>query len=141
MHRTSALSATATQPLLVEVGAGELIDKITILRIKAARINDPARLANVRHELETLESAQAAHLAPSLELNTLADELMDINSQLWEIEDDIRICEANQDFGPAFIALARAVYQTNDRRAAVKKRINLLVGATIVEEKSYAGAA
>ena len=143
MHRTS-LPATArapSRPLLVEVGAGELIDKITILRIKAARMRDPARLAHVRHELGILEAAQNAHLPPSHALDALADELTDINTRLWEIEDDIRGCEARGDFGPAFISLARAVYKTNDHRAAVKKRIALLVGAAIVEEKSYAGAA
>lgn len=130
-----------TRPLLVEVGAGELVDKITILRLKAERMRDPARLANVRHELATLEAAASAHLAPSHDLEALEDELMDVNARLWEIEDDIRLCEERGDFGPAFVALARAVYKTNDLRAAVKKRINLLVGAAIVEEKSYAGAA
>ena len=132
---------TPGRPLLVEVGAGELIDKITILRLKAERIHDPARLANVRHELATLEAAQSVYLAPSRALEALEDELMDINARLWEIEDDIRLCEAQGAFGAAFVALARAVYKTNDLRAAVKKRINLLVGAAIVEEKSYAGAA
>ncbi|MDX7953071.1 DUF6165 family protein [Lichenihabitans sp. Uapishka_5] len=134
-------SIDASRPLLVEVGAGELVDKITILRIKAERMRDPARLANVRHELATLEAAQAAHLAPCAALDELAEALMDINGQLWAIEDDIRLYDKRGDFGPGFVALARAVYETNDRRAAVKKRINLLVGARIVEEKSYAGAA
>lgn len=134
-------SPAPARPLLVEVGAGELVDKITILRLKAERIRDPARLANVRHELATLEAAQSAHLAPSRALEALEDELMDINARLWEIEDDIRLCEEQGEFGPVFVALARAVYKTNDLRAAVKKRINLLVGAAIVEEKSYAGAA
>ena len=129
------------RPLLVEVGAGELVDKITILRIKALRMRDPGRLANVRHELATLEAAQTTHLVADAALEALTDELTDINTRLWEIEDDIRDCEARGDFGPIFVALARAVYKTNDQRAAVKKRINLLVGAAIVEEKSYAGAA
>ena len=139
MHDTSP--PLATRPLLVEVGAGELVDKITILRIKVRRMRDAARLANVSHELATLEAAQASHLAPDAALEALTDELTDINARLWEIEDDIRDCEARGDFGPTFVALARAVYKTNDQRAAAKKRINLLVGAAIVEEKSYAGAA
>jgi hypothetical protein len=127
--------------LLVEIGAGELIDKITILRIKEARITDAGRLANVRHELASLEAAREAALPPSPGLETLEDELMTVNEALWAIEDDIRDCEAAGDFGAGFIALARAVYKTNDRRAALKKSINMLTGAAMVEEKSYAGAA
>jgi hypothetical protein len=129
------------RPLLVEIGAGELIDKITILRIKAARITDAGRLANVERELSTLEAARRSALPPHPELTELEDELMSTNEQLWAIEDDIRLHEAAGDFGAGFIALARAVYKTNDRRAALKKSINLLTGAAIVEEKSYAGAA
>lgn len=131
----------APQPLLVEIGAGELIDKITILRIKADRIADTTRLGNVRHELAMLEAARAAALPRSLELGQLEDELMHVNEQLWAIEDDLRAREQAGDFGTAFVMLARAVYKTNDRRAALKKRINVLTGAGIVEEKSYAGAA
>ncbi|MCW6508524.1 DUF6165 family protein [Lichenifustis flavocetrariae] len=127
--------------LMVEIGAGELIDKITILRIKAERIGDPARLANVHYELAALDRARQIHLPQHAELQRLEGELMRINTQLWEIEDDIRACEKARDFGPAFVALARAVYKTNDRRAAVKKEINVLTGASIVEEKSYAASA
>ena len=124
--------------LLVEIGPGELIDKITILRIKSERMSDPARLANVRHELAVLERARNAHLSDSTDLRALEADLKVINEQLWDIEDDIRNCEKQGDFGPTFIGLARAVYKTNDRRAALKKKINLLTGAAIVEEKSYA---
>lgn len=125
-------------PLMVEVGAGELIDKITILRLKSSRMVDPGRLANVRHELAVLDGARCSHLRDSVELTRLEAALMDINSQLWDIEDDIRRCERDGDFGPAFIALARSVYKTNDLRADLKKQINHLTGAAIVEEKSYA---
>lgn len=121
----------------VEVGEGELIDKITILEVKLARISDPAKLKNVRHEYEVLEATSKAEIPPSVELDALRAELKSINEELWVIEDDIRICEKRSDFGAEFIRLARAVYFTNDRRATVKRRINDLLGASIVEEKSY----
>lgn len=121
----------------VEVGEGELIDKITILEVKLARISDPAKLKNVRHEYEVLEATAKAEIPPSADLDALRAELKAINEELWVIEDDIRICEKRSDFGDEFIRLARAVYFTNDRRATVKRRINDLLGASIVEEKSY----
>lgn len=123
--------------VFVEVGAGELIDKITILHIKLENIHDEEKLKNIRYELSVLEKSRDDALPPSTELTALTDQLKEINQQLWTIEDDIRDCEAAGDFGSRFIELARAVYKTNDRRAAVKKEINLLTGATIVEEKSY----
>jgi len=123
--------------VLIEVGAGELIDKITILVIKSERMTDPAKLANVRHELEVLTRAREENLASSLELDRLEGELKQVNAALWVIEDDIRACEAEKDFGPRFIELARSVYIQNDRRAAIKKSINELCGSSVVEEKSY----
>jgi hypothetical protein len=126
--------------LLVEVSVGEVIDKITILEIKDQRITDPGKLANVRAELTTLNETLAGVLKPSPELDRLRKELFDINAALWDIEDEIRECETAKDFGPKFIELARAVYFTNDKRAAVKKQINLAVGSRLVEEKSYAGS-
>jgi len=126
--------------LLVEVSVGEVIDKITILEIKDQRITDPKKLANVRAELTTLNDTLAGVLKPSAELDRLRKELFDINAALWDIEDEIRECETAKDFGPKFIELARAVYFTNDKRAAVKKQINLAVGSRLVEEKSYAGS-
>ncbi len=121
----------------VEVGEGELIDKITILEVKLARISDPAKLRNVQHEYDVLEATAKAEIPASAELAALRAELKAINEELWVIEDDIRICEKRSDFGDEFIRLARAVYFTNDRRATVKRRINDLLGASIVEEKSY----
>ena len=121
----------------VEVGEGELIDKITILEVKLARISDPAKLRNVRHEYDVLEATAKAEIQGSAALDALRAELKAINEELWVIEDDIRICEKRGDFGDEFIRLARAVYVTNDRRATVKRRINDLLGASIVEEKSY----
>jgi len=126
--------------LMVEVSVGEVLDKITILEIKDQRITDPAKLANVRNELSTLNDTLAGVLQPTPELGRLRKELFDINAALWDIEDEIRECETAKDFGPRFIELARAVYFTNDRRAAVKKQINLAVGSRLVEEKSYAGS-
>jgi len=125
------------QQIMVEIGSGELIDKITILQIKSERMSDAAKLANVRLELSELSAARDDNLPASDELEALSAQLKTINEALWVIEDEIRACEAEKDFGEKFIALARAVYVTNDQRAAVKKQINLLTGAKIIEEKSY----
>ncbi len=125
------------QPIIIEIGAGELIDKITILHIKSERMEDVTKLKNVRHELDVLSTARDANIPASDELTRLTHELKGVNEALWEIEDDIRACEAEKDFSQTFIDLARAVYITNDQRACLKKKINLLTGATIIEEKSY----
>ena len=130
--------ATSTKgSLMIEVGTGELIDKITILKIKADRMTDPAKLKNVKHELDVLSHARAENLNQSDELDRLEDALRKVNEALWVIEDDIRACEAARDFGPKFIELARSVYIQNDKRAAIKKSINELCGSSIIEEKSY----
>jgi len=123
--------------IVVPVSPGELLDKITILRIKVARIQDATKLANVKLELSLLEqtwkdSGAAAH---DVALDERA--LEDVNGRLWDIEDRIRDKEAHQTFDRQFIELARAVYICNDERAAIKKRINLQLGSRLVEEKSY----
>ncbi|MCF6444722.1 hypothetical protein L1065_08195 [Nereida sp. MMG024] len=100
-------------------------------------MSDAAKLANVRRELAMLEDVVSEKLPTSAELDTLVASLQAINEALWDIEDDIRICERDGNFGPKFIELARAVYVTNDKRAAVKKDINLFLGSALVEEKSY----
>ena len=123
--------------ILAPVSAGELIDKITILRVKATRIGDTAKEANVRIELALLEETAARELPQSPELDDLVAQLTEINAALWDVEDGKRDCERRQDFGPKFVELARRVYIDNDRRAAVKRQINMLVGSEIVEEKSY----
>lgn len=123
--------------ITIEVSPGELIDKITILEIKEERIAEPARLANIRYELGLLRAVRAEHLADSAALARLEGELKSVNETLWQVEDDIRDCEAAGDFGPRFIELARAVYRTNDRRAVLKREIGALFGARLVEEKSY----
>jgi len=154
--------------LLVPVSAGELLDKITILQIKAQRIGDPAKRANVAVELAALEAVAAraglvaggrggdraeatTDLAEGIvkggadgvgagleDLAATMAELVGVNGELWDIEDRIRDCERAGDFGPGFVELARAVYRTNDRRAALKARLNLICGSELVEEKSYA---
>ena len=124
--------------ILVPVSPGEVLDKLTILRIKAARIGDPAKLANVRRELELLERTWAAspYAAHDVAADTAA--LQAVNERLWTVEDQLREMERARRFDAGFIELARAVYVENDRRAAIKRRINTALGSTIVEEKSYA---
>jgi len=125
--------------LLAPVSAGEVVDKITILRIKQERISDPDKLKNIGNELRALEEAFGAYAAsPPAQLEVLTQQLQAVNEELWVIEDDIRDCERAQDFGPRFIELARAVYHTNDRRAQLKRQVNEALGSTLVEEKSYA---
>jgi hypothetical protein len=125
------------EDILVPVAPGELIDKITILRLKAERISDAAKRANVAHELALLTALAERAVPRAGGLDALEAELQGINAALWDIEDAIRAADARGDFGAEFVALAQAVYRMNDRRAAVKRRINLLLGSAIVEEKSY----
>jgi hypothetical protein len=121
----------------VAVSWGELIDKITILEIKRERMTDPDQLANVEKEYESLTATRDAALPEDIESVKDAASLKIINETLWEIEDDIRDCEREQAFGETFIDLARSVYRINDRRAAVKRRINESLGSDLIEEKSY----
>jgi hypothetical protein len=121
----------------VGIAPGELIDKITILEIKADRIGEAEKLRNVRTELGVLCLAQDQAIVPSDDLPSLAAELRSVNEALWDIEDRIRACERAADFGPGFGELARSVYQQNDRRAAIKRQINVRLGSAIIEEKSY----
>ena len=120
----------------VPISWGELIDKITILEIKAARLKNPAAIANVNKELSMLASrAELAMQSP--ELQALKKQLTQVNETLWEIEDNIRAKEAAREFDAGFIALARSVYQRNDERAAIKRKINTLLSSELIEEKSY----
>jgi hypothetical protein len=125
------------EQILVPVSPGELLDKITILRIKSERIADAQKLANVRRELALLEQTWGAARSPDAMLDAEEAALQRVNGELWDIEDRIREHEAQRRFDATFIALARQVYQRNDERAAIKKRINVRLNATIVEEKSY----
>ena len=123
--------------ILVPVSFGELLDKIAILQIKSERMTDPAKLANVRKELEALERTWMTHPAAGNDIVRLRGELKAVNERLWKIEDDIRDEERAQRFGEEFIRLARAVYFENDERARIKKDINVALGSAYVEEKSY----
>lgn len=121
--------------ILVPTSVGELVDKITILRIKSERITDKAKLVNITNELAALTQTCAQH---KIDLTTaLVAALQDINGQLWKIEDDIREKERQSKFDSEFIELARSVYVMNDKRAELKKQINLASGSKYVEEKSY----
>ncbi|HMM45095.1 MAG TPA: DUF6165 family protein [Candidatus Macondimonas sp.] len=124
----------------IPVSYGELIDKITILEIKQARITDPGKRRNVSHELTLLQAAWEASAAAQgvVAIDDLRVALKAVNEALWDIEDDIRDKERAQAFDAGFIKLARAVYHQNDRRAALKREINLRLGSALVEEKSYA---
>jgi Family of unknown function (DUF6165) len=123
--------------ILVPISPGELLDKITILRIKAQRMSDRNKLANVRHELELLEQTwQEAAGRSGVDVGAEVRALEAVNARLWDIEDDIRDKEAQRAFDARFIELARSVYVENDERAAIKKRINQKLGSKIGEEKS-----
>ena len=121
----------------VPVSYGELLDKIAILQIKSERMTDEAKLANVRNELSALERVWMAHPAAGHDVVRLRAELKTVNERLWVIEDDIRIKEKAQAFDDGFVQLARSVYFENDERARLKKEINLALGSSYVEEKSY----
>ena len=125
--------------ILTPVSIGELIDKITILEIKAERIDDAGKLANVRTELEGLQPLLASQVQRAPQLHELKQQLKANNLRMWEIQDALRECEAAQTFDDAFIQLARGVYQTNGQRVTVKNHINQLAGSTLVEEKQYQG--
>jgi hypothetical protein len=123
--------------ILIPISPGELLDKITILQIKAERIADPVKVANVKTELEMLEKVWREAVSDDDVIRALSAELKSVNEALWVIEDDIRDEERNKRFGERFIELARAVYVTNDERANAKKKVNLHLNSSIVEEKSY----
>ena len=123
--------------ILVPISPGELLDKITILRIKAARMTDAQKLTNVRAELDALDATWKASGAAAAAVADDEAALQKVNEQLWDIEDRIRELEREKRFDAEFIELARAVYITNDERAAIKKRLNSALGSRLVEEKSY----
>lgn len=127
------------QTILVPVSIGELIDKITILEIKAERITDADKLANIRTELDGLWPLWEREHAAQQELGPLKQALRAINERMWDIQDQLRALEAAQDFGERFIELARGVYTTNGERVAVKNQINQQAGSALVEEKQYQG--
>ena len=122
----------------VALSVGELIDKITILQLKMKFIKNKKQLKNVNNELETLRPLLKENNLETSEINRHFSELYEINLELWKIEDKIREKERQTDFGSEFVSLARSVYFTNDKRAEIKKKLNLVSGSVLIEEKSYA---
>jgi hypothetical protein len=125
------------EPVVIPVAIGELVDKITILEIKAKRIPDPTKLLNIHAELKVLLEVWNRCGMSNAALKVLIKKLKQTNETLWAIENDIRQCERRRDFGPHFIELARGVYRNNDLRSALKREINERSGSAIIEEKSY----
>jgi hypothetical protein len=123
--------------ITAEISCGELIDKITILKIKSERITDPEKLKNVRTELETLQKTCDEYIGHNEEVEQLQKILQETNQALWDIEDAIRVKERNKEFDDEFIEIARSVYVTNDKRCVIKKEIDKVLGSRITEEKSY----
>ena len=123
--------------LQVPVSVGEVLDKITILQIKLAHISNATKRVNIQNELNALLPLAAGDAFRTDQMQGLMAELKAVNESLWDIEDDIREKEAAKSFDTEFIRLARAVYLTNDKRAEIKKQINLVTGSALVEEKSY----
>jgi hypothetical protein len=120
----------------IEVSNGEILDKLSILEIKNERIRDEEKLKNIRTEISELQPTADSLLSID-GVPELYKDLKNINSRLWDIEDLIRDCERRSDFGTGFIELARAVYQTNDMRSEVKRKMNIHTGSLVIEEKSY----
>jgi len=129
--RRIAISAT------IEISYGELIDRITILEIKNARIKDPAKLKNIQLELDQLSATSVANIRQSTDVEDLTQQLRDTNEQLWVIEDNIRRKEHLKEYDEEFVGYARNVYLYNDRRARIKRQLNEYLGSRIMEEKSY----
>lgn len=123
--------------LLVQTSPGEFLDKLTILEIKSERMSDAAKLANVRRELALLRETWGASPLSARDVTALVAQLKQVNEALWDIEDRIRVKEAAKTFDAEFVELARSVYVTNDRRAAIKRELNVALGSEILEEKSY----
>ena len=126
-----------SKKILTEISAGELLDKITILEIKLNKIKDKESLAEIEKEYKSLKEAQNSNIKLTKDLEDLINQLKEINLKLWDIEDKIRICEKNKDFGDVFIDLARSVYLNNDKRANFKSQINKMLGSNIKEIKQY----
>ena len=123
--------------ILSEISAGELIDKISILEIKLEKIKDKASLEEINKEYKILKEVKNSSLEVTDKLKTLFKEIKEVNLNLWNIEDELRICEKNKDFGQSFIKLARDVYLNNDKRSKIKSEINKILGSNIKEIKQY----
>ena len=126
-----------SKKILTEISAGELLDKICILEIKIAKINDKESLLEINKEYNSLKETQNSNIKLTKNIENLIKELKEVNLKLWDIEDNKRICEKNKDFGKVFVDLSRNVYLNNDKRAKIKSEINKLVGSNIKEVKQY----
>lgn len=123
--------------ILVPISPGELLDKITILRIKSVRIKNPGQVSNVQRELSALERVWGRDVPFHPILTECEQELTSVNMRLWDVEDQLRAYEVDQRFDGTFISLARDVYLNNDQRAKIKKKVNLALGSDLIEEKSH----
>jgi len=123
-------------PILIAISPGELMDRISILQLKVEHATEPSQRSAIQRELDELQT-QRARCPASSELSALGEQLADVNRQLWDAEDELRLCEQRSDFGPAFVELARSIYQNNDRRCALRREINALAGASAADEKIY----
>ena len=130
--------ANKSKKILSEISAGELLDKISILEIKLEKIKDKSSLYEINKEYESLKETQKSSIDITEKIKYLFDEIKNVNSELWNIEDKLRNCEKNKDFGKTFIKLARDVYFNNDKRSKIKSEINKLLGSNIKEIKQYA---
>ena len=126
-----------SKKILSEISAGELLDKISILEIKLDKIKNQASLKEINKEYKILKEAQNSSIEVNEKLKTLLKEIKVVNLNLWNIEDKLRICEKNKDFGENFIKLARDVYLNNDKRSKIKSKINEVSGSNIKEIKQY----
>ena len=126
-----------SKKILTEVSAGELLDKISILEIKLEMVRDKNNLQEVNKEYKALKESQSLGIEYIEEIQILFKEIKKVNLILWKIEDEIRNCEKNKDFGQSFIKLARSVYLNNDKRAKIKAEINKILGSNIKEIKQY----
>lgn len=124
----------------VPISIGELIDKLSILHIKLERVEDLQKRRNIQQEFDLLTltlSGISKTPAETIAINQAHDDFVDINTKLWDVEDELRLRERNKQFGPDFVKLARSVYYFNDKRAQIKYDINIKLNSTIVEEKDY----
>ena len=127
-----------TKKILSEISSGELLDKISILEIKLEKVQNQEGQKEIKKEYSILKEVQNSNIKITDELKKLFDELKNVNSALWDIENKIRICEKNRDYGDVFIKLARGVYLSNDKRSKIKSKINTILGSNIKEVKEYA---
>ena len=126
-----------SKKILTEISPGELLDKISILEIKSEKIKDKNNLLEISKEYKILKNAEQTNIIKNTEIENLCKMLKEVNLNLWNTEDQIRICEKNKDFGKKFVDLARKVYFNNDKRAKIKSKINEVLGSNIREIKQY----